>query len=157
MTTFSFRKTAHRCIVRVTQSDYEWKMRFSSFPVLPGSAKAQVIWGGTVKRLLIAYFIGNISAKKCQNPFMLISKLQQTKGGTFFQTRCIWIDFDNFWPKCYRETMQSKCCFIKFFPPSALTDETQKHKNCIFSFKCCITALPDFNQTLAFYYGRPME
>jgi len=34
------------------------------FPVLPGSAESQVIWGGVVKRLLIAYFIGNISAKK---------------------------------------------------------------------------------------------
>jgi len=33
------------------------------FPVLPGSAEAQVIWGGTVKHLLIAYFIDNISAK----------------------------------------------------------------------------------------------
>ena len=32
-------------------------------PVLPGSAEAQVIWGGTVKHLLIAYFIGNISDK----------------------------------------------------------------------------------------------
>jgi len=39
------------------------KMRFSCFPVLLGSAEAQVIWGGTVKRLLIAYFIGNIYAK----------------------------------------------------------------------------------------------
>ena len=37
------------------------KMRFSCFAVLPGSAEAQVIWSGTVKRLLIAYFIGNIS------------------------------------------------------------------------------------------------
>jgi len=27
------------------------------------SAEAQVIWGGTLKRLLIAYFISNISAK----------------------------------------------------------------------------------------------
>jgi len=44
-------------------------MRFSYFPVLPGSAEAQVIWGGRVKRLLIAYIIGNISAKKYQNAF----------------------------------------------------------------------------------------
>ena len=28
-----------------------------------GSAEAHVIWGGTVKRLLIVYFIGDISAK----------------------------------------------------------------------------------------------
>jgi len=33
------------------------------FPRLPGSAEAQAIWCGTVKHLLIAYFIGNISAK----------------------------------------------------------------------------------------------
>ena len=43
---------------------FEWKMRFSCFPILPGSAEAQVIWGGILKHLLIAYFIGNISAKK---------------------------------------------------------------------------------------------
>jgi len=39
------------------------RMRFSCFPILPGSAEAQVIWGGTIKRLLIAYFIGDIYAK----------------------------------------------------------------------------------------------
>jgi len=38
------------------------KMRFSCFPVLPGSAEAQVICGGTVKCLLIVYFMGNTSA-----------------------------------------------------------------------------------------------
>jgi len=38
-------------------------MRFSCLPVLPGSAEAHVIWGGTVRRLLIAYSIGNIVAK----------------------------------------------------------------------------------------------
>jgi len=37
--------------------------QFSFFPILPGSAEAQVIWGGIVKCLLMAYFIGNISAK----------------------------------------------------------------------------------------------
>jgi len=40
------------------------KMWFLRFPVLQGSAEAQFIWGGIVKRLLIAYLIGNISAKK---------------------------------------------------------------------------------------------
>jgi len=33
------------------------------------SAQAQVIWGGIIKHPLIAYFIGNTSAKKYQNPF----------------------------------------------------------------------------------------
>jgi len=59
---FFFQEDTHWCIVRVTQSSWV-NMWFSCFPVLPGSAEAQVIWGGIVKRLLIAYFIGNISAK----------------------------------------------------------------------------------------------
>jgi len=42
------------------------------FPVLPDSAKARVIWGGTVKRLSIAYFIGNISAQTYQNAFTYV-------------------------------------------------------------------------------------
>jgi len=43
-------------------------MQFSRFPILPGSAEAQVrpIWCGIVKCLLIAYFIGNISAKNIE-------------------------------------------------------------------------------------------
>jgi len=45
---------------------------FSGVCVLPGSAEAQVIWGGIVKRLLNAYFIGNIWAKKYQNQFMCV-------------------------------------------------------------------------------------
>ena len=50
-------------LVEFTNTTFEWKMRVSCFPVLPGSAEAQVIWGSIVKRLLITYFIGNISAK----------------------------------------------------------------------------------------------
>jgi len=59
---FSFRKTAHRCIVCNTIQLSE-NVIFV-FPVLPGTAEAQVTWGGIVKRFLIAYSIGNISAKK---------------------------------------------------------------------------------------------
>jgi len=40
------------------------KMWFSCFPILPGSAEMQVTWGGIVRRILIAYFISNISDKK---------------------------------------------------------------------------------------------
>jgi len=60
------------------------KMRFSRFPVLPGSA--QVISGGTVKRLLIAYFIGNISVKKYQNAFTYVKVYQ--RWDVFFETQC---------------------------------------------------------------------
>jgi len=34
---------------------FKWKMWFSCFPVLPGSAEADVIWGGILKHILIAY------------------------------------------------------------------------------------------------------
>jgi len=47
-------------------------MRFFLFPVLPGSAEAQVILSGILNRLLIAYFIANISAKKYQNLFTCV-------------------------------------------------------------------------------------
>jgi len=70
---FSFNKTVHWCIVCVqhsptaavlsTNTAFEWKMWFSCFPIFPGSAEAQVIWGGILKYRFIAYFIGNISAK----------------------------------------------------------------------------------------------
>jgi len=48
---------------------------FRLFPVLPGSAEAQVIWGGIVKCLLITYFTGNISVKKCENPFTYVKEV----------------------------------------------------------------------------------
>jgi len=54
------------------QEDSEWKMWFSCFPILPGSAEAHIIWRGIVKRCLIAYFIGIIPAKKYLNPFMYV-------------------------------------------------------------------------------------
>ena len=62
-------RTGALCTLR---SPIEWKMWSSCFLILPGSAETQVIWGGIVKCLLIAYFIGNISAKKYQNSFMCV-------------------------------------------------------------------------------------
>jgi len=58
-------------------------MGLSCFPVLTGSAEAQVIWGGIVKRILIAYFIGNISAKKYQNPFMCVTVIASQRWDVF--------------------------------------------------------------------------
>jgi len=60
-------------------------MQFSCFSVLPDSTKAQVIWGGLVKRLFVAYIISNISAKNIKIRSH-VSKLQQAEGGTFFDT-----------------------------------------------------------------------
>jgi len=85
---FSFRKTAHWCsTVQLLQHSrlmqhFSEKCDFSSFLVLPGSAEAQVIWGGILKHLLIAYFTGNIPAKNIKI-CSCVSKLQVI-GGTFF-------------------------------------------------------------------------
>ena len=99
MITFSFKKTAHRGIVHVTQTNWA-KMWFLCFPVLPGSAEVQVIGGGIVRRLLIAYFIGNISAKKYQNPFMCVNVIASQKWYVFLKTVChmqsVWLDYNVF-------------------------------------------------------------
>jgi len=42
---------------------FKWKDAISGFPVSPGSAEALVRWGGKIKYILIAYFLGNICAK----------------------------------------------------------------------------------------------
>jgi len=55
-------------------------------PVLPGSAEAHVIWGGTVKCFLIAYFMGNISAKKYQNVFTDLKVIAKQRWDVFWDT-----------------------------------------------------------------------
>jgi len=50
---------------------------------LPGSAEAEVTLDGTVKRLLIAYFIGNISAKKYQNVFTYVKVIANQRWDVF--------------------------------------------------------------------------
>ena len=108
------RRTGALC---VTQSNWV-KMWFSCFPVLPGSAEAQVTWGGTVKRLLvaIAYFIVNISAKKVSKSIHVCHSYGKPKAGTFFETRCIVLLHWGFlsWGACtHRGQMR---CFVRVCP-----------------------------------------
>ena len=70
-------------------SPTEWKMQFLCFRVLPGSAEAHIIWGGKVKRLLIPYFISNISAKKYQKCIHVCQSYSKPKVGHFSETQCI--------------------------------------------------------------------
>ena len=79
---FSFRKTAHRCILCVTQSNWG-KMWFLRFRVLPGSAEAHVTWGGTVKRLLIAYFIWVTFLPKISKSIHVCQSYSKAKVGRF--------------------------------------------------------------------------
>jgi len=81
----SGRQRTGALFVGLTQSNWV-KMWLSCFRVLPGRAEAQVIWGGIVKRLLIAYFIGNISAKKYQNPFMCVKVIASQWWDVFWDT-----------------------------------------------------------------------
>ena len=60
-------------------------MQFSCFPVLPGSAEAQVTGGGIVKRLLIPYFIGRMCAKKYQKSVHVCQSYSKPKVGRFFR------------------------------------------------------------------------
>jgi len=55
------------------------------FPVLPSSAEAQAISGDIVKHLLIAYFIGNISAKKISKSDHVSQSYSKRKVGHFLR------------------------------------------------------------------------
>jgi len=70
---------------------------------LTGTAEAQVISGVIVKRLLIAYFIGNIYAKKYENLFMCIKVIASQRWDVFFETRCIYKN---------QKRLSLPCCFL---------------------------------------------
>jgi len=75
------------CVCNTIQLSEKCDSRVSPFCQVMQKWEAQVIWGGIVKRLLIACFIGNISAKKCQNPLVRQS-YSKLKVGRFFETPC---------------------------------------------------------------------
>jgi len=84
----------------------------------------------------------------CHNSF--IYTLSQNKCHYFDLT---WLQHTHkFSQKRYRESWQSKIASFSHFTksPSALTGKVQRHTISIFSFKCCIIALPDFNQSLTY-------
>ena len=58
------------------------------FPVLPGSAEAQVIWGGLVN-VFWSLTLSVASLPKNINIRSRMSKLWQGRGVTFFETQCI--------------------------------------------------------------------
>jgi len=70
--------------MQCTNTAFEWKMLFLCFSILPGSAEAQLIWGGSVKHLLIAYFINNISAKKVSKSIHISQGYSKPKMGRFW-------------------------------------------------------------------------
>ena len=66
-------------------ASFRWKDVISGFPVSPGSAEALIRWGGEIKYILIAYFLGNICAKNCRNRTVHVKIIASCKGGTFLR------------------------------------------------------------------------
>jgi len=63
----------------------QWKCNFC-VPVLPGSAEAQVIWGGILKRLLIVYLISSIFYQKIPKSVHICQSYSKPKVGRFWDT-----------------------------------------------------------------------
>ena len=61
--------------------------------------KHLVRWGGKIKYILIAYFLGNIYAKNCRNRTVYLKIIASCKGGTCFETQCIMPFRDLHWLK----------------------------------------------------------
>jgi len=114
-------------------------MWFSCFLVLPGSAETQVIWGGIVKRLLIACFIGNISAEKYQNLFMCVKVIASQRWDVFWDTVYFPFsfvkmptDFEN----CFTDRLSSKFLTKRYLkrvatlPCEIWMSEKQKQLEC---------------------------
>jgi len=55
------------CFLAKKHATFKWKDTLSGFPVSPGSAEALIRWGGKMKYILIACFLGNIRARNCRN------------------------------------------------------------------------------------------
>jgi len=70
-------------------SPIEWKMWFSCFPILPGSAEAQVIWGGIVKRLFDCLLYRWHFCRKISKSIYVCQSYSKPKVGcVFFETLC---------------------------------------------------------------------
>jgi len=70
--------------------------RISCFP---GSAEALVRWGGKIKYILIAYFLGNIFAKNCCNRSAYAKIIASRR-------------WDVFWDTVYKADLQLPNCLL---------------------------------------------
>ena len=55
------------------------------FPVSPGSAEAQVRWGGKIKYVLNDYFLGNIRAKNYHNQTVYVKIIASQRWDVFLR------------------------------------------------------------------------
>jgi len=72
--------------IECTNAAFDWKRSFRVFPFCQ-VCRSTIIWGGIVKRLLIAYFIASIIyAKKYQNPFTCVKVIASQRWDVFWNT-----------------------------------------------------------------------
>ena len=69
-----------------TNTAFGWKMLFSCFPVLPGSAEAQVIWGGKVKYFWILIALSVTFLPKISISIHMWQSYSKPKLGRFWDT-----------------------------------------------------------------------
>ena len=62
------------------------KDAISGFPVSPGSTEALMRWGGKIKNVLIAYFLGNICAKNYRNRTIFVKIIASQRWDVFWDT-----------------------------------------------------------------------
>jgi len=106
------------CFLVKKHAAFKWKDAISGFPVSQGSAEALVMCAGKINHIFIAYFLGNIYAKKCRSQTVYVKIIGSCKGGTFFlrhsvdnkshlgknYARCTCASFDLWWTSC--------CCIL---------------------------------------------
>jgi len=98
----SYQVTRFNCFVFLVKKHeaFKWKDAISGCSVSPGSAEALIKWGGKIKYILIAYFLGNICAKNCRNRTMCV-KIIASQIWEAFETQCI-LDLGGENPNIYR-------------------------------------------------------
>ena len=75
-----------RVVFGKKRAAFKWKDAIFGFPVSPGSAEAQVKWGGKIKYILIAYFLGNICAKNYHNQTVYVKIIASQMWDVFWDT-----------------------------------------------------------------------
>jgi len=76
------------CFLVKKHAAFKWKDAISRFPVSPGNAEASVRWGGKIKYVLIAYFLGSIIAKNCCNRTVYVKVITTQRWDVSFETWC---------------------------------------------------------------------
>ena len=78
--------TVFRVFLVKKHAAFKWKKNtISGFSVSPGSAEALIRWGGKMKYILIAWFLGNISAKNCRSRTVYVKMTASRRWNVFLR------------------------------------------------------------------------